>query len=114
VKLPDTFYTNDEIESLLEVLKYEYTGGDYDLLRRNCCHFADDFCQRLGVGRIPGWLYRLARIGARIDFVLVPMHAALLRPIPPGPAAGQIRRALGPSPQAAALRDAAPALETLS
>merc|ERR1712194_720802 len=39
----------------------EYPGHDYDLLRRNCTHFADDFCQRLGVGGIPGWIHRLAR-----------------------------------------------------
>ena len=25
-----------------------YTGPDYDILRKNCCHFADAFCRRLG------------------------------------------------------------------
>merc|ERR1712014_24929 len=61
-----------DIADIIAVMIEEYPGNDYDLLRRNCCHFADDFCQRLGVGRIPAWVYRLARIGARIDWVLRP------------------------------------------
>ena len=44
-----------------------YPGGDYDLLRRNCCHFADDFARRLGVGGIPSWIMRLAKIGAGVE-----------------------------------------------
>lgn len=75
VSLPNTQLSEEEIDDLIDRLKREYLGRDYDLLRRNCCHFADDFCQRLGVGRIPGWVYRLARIGARIDFVLRPTQA---------------------------------------
>ena len=26
----------------------EYSAESYDLLRKNCCHFADDLCRRLG------------------------------------------------------------------
>ena len=55
---------------------FRYTGPSYDLLRkclgwlffhqktsepldpRNCCHFADVFCQRLGAGGIPAWVGR--------------------------------------------------------
>mmetsp|Transcript_31551 Transcript_31551/g.97002 ORF Transcript_31551/g.97002 Transcript_31551/m.97002 type:complete len:114 (-) Transcript_31551:76-417(-) len=74
VELPPTPLSEDEVDRLTEQLQREYLGCQYDLLRRNCCHFADDFCQRLGVGRIPGWVYRLARIGARIDSVLKPMQ----------------------------------------
>ncbi|CAE7560924.1 unnamed protein product [Symbiodinium pilosum] len=48
----------------------EYQGRDYDTLRRNCCHFCEDLCQRLGVSKLPDWVYRLARIGAAAaDFV---------------------------------------------
>lgn len=47
----------------------EYLGKDYDLLRRNCCHFAEDLCQRLGVRGIPPWVHRLAQIGASLDEV---------------------------------------------
>jgi len=48
----------------------EYPGSDYHLLRRNCCHFADDFLRRLGLEGIPAWVHRLARLGANIDAAL--------------------------------------------
>lgn len=67
VRLPRTKLTGEEIMLIMGQLLEEYPGDDYDLLRRNCCHFADDFCQRLGVGPIPGWVHRLARIGARLE-----------------------------------------------
>mmetsp|Transcript_1629 Transcript_1629/g.4997 ORF Transcript_1629/g.4997 Transcript_1629/m.4997 type:complete len:440 (-) Transcript_1629:17-1336(-) len=61
---------SEKITELLACMVEEYPGGDYDLLRRNCCHFADDLCQRLGVGPIPGWIYRLARVGAGVAAML--------------------------------------------
>jgi len=67
VKLRSTKLSGEEIAELLSQLIEEYPGDDYDLLRRNCCHFADDFSRRLGAGRIPGWIHRLARVGARVD-----------------------------------------------
>eukprot|EP00929_Paragymnodinium_shiwhaense_P080503 TRINITY_DN41996_c0_g1_i1.p1 TRINITY_DN41996_c0_g1~~TRINITY_DN41996_c0_g1_i1.p1 ORF type:complete len:405 (+),score=76.84 TRINITY_DN41996_c0_g1_i1:171-1385(+) len=60
----------EDIADIISSLIEEYPGHDYDLLRRNCCHFADDFCKRLGVGSLPGWVYRLARIGATVDNLL--------------------------------------------
>jgi len=69
-ELPETCCSADDIVRTISQLKDEYPGHDYEILRRNCCHFADDFCQRLGVGTIPPWVYRLACIGARIDSVL--------------------------------------------
>lgn len=62
-----TRLSEDAIAEVISQLIEEYPGDDYDLLRRNCCHFADDFCRRLGVGGIPGWVHRLARIGARFE-----------------------------------------------
>merc|ERR1712196_431310 len=60
----------DSIATIISNLIEEYPGEDYDLLRRNCCHFADDFCRRLGVGGIPGWIHRLARVGAGVATML--------------------------------------------
>mmetsp|Transcript_118981 Transcript_118981/g.331948 ORF Transcript_118981/g.331948 Transcript_118981/m.331948 type:complete len:236 (+) Transcript_118981:2-709(+) len=69
-----TKLSQEDIAEVISALIEEYPGDDYDLLRRNCCHFADDFCQRLGVGRIPGWVNRLARQGARLDGALQVAH----------------------------------------
>merc|ERR1712217_533957 len=70
VRLRPTMLSDVELSALISDLIEEYPGDDYDLLRRNCCHFADDFCRRLGVGSIPGWIHRLARIGAGVSTLL--------------------------------------------
>eukprot|EP00933_Yihiella_yeosuensis_P064560 TRINITY_DN67997_c0_g1_i1.p1 TRINITY_DN67997_c0_g1~~TRINITY_DN67997_c0_g1_i1.p1 ORF type:complete len:447 (-),score=81.89 TRINITY_DN67997_c0_g1_i1:118-1458(-) len=70
VYLGRTIVQAEDIADIITDLIEEYPGDDYDLLRRNCCHFADDFSQRLGVGGIPGWVIRLARLGATLDTLL--------------------------------------------
>eukprot|EP00397_Hematodinium_sp_SG-2012_P016857 GEMP01017210.1.p1 GENE.GEMP01017210.1~~GEMP01017210.1.p1 ORF type:complete len:389 (+),score=87.59 GEMP01017210.1:135-1301(+) len=65
-----TRLTAEEVADLIGELVELYPGWDYDLLRRNCCHFADDMCQRMGVGQIPGWIYRFARVGAGFDAMI--------------------------------------------
>merc|ERR1712232_1258243 len=80
VRLHRTKFTAEEIAELISQLAEEYPGHDYHLLRRDCCHFADDFCQRIGAGRIPGWVHRLARIGANVDTI---MHRVMNRRLLP-------------------------------
>lgn len=66
VLMGDTCLTPMKVRLLLRRLEVEWPGKDYDLLRKNCCHFCDEFCQRLGVGCIPSWLTNLAGAGATI------------------------------------------------
>merc|ERR1719487_2411163 len=42
-----------EVDQVLEEMQDEWQALSYDLLRKNCVHFADKFCQLLGVGPIP-------------------------------------------------------------
>jgi len=70
VVLKPTYLKAEDVADIISNLIEEYPGDDYDLLRRNCCHFADDFSRRLGVGGIPNWVIRLARIGASVDSML--------------------------------------------
>merc|ERR1719321_1562426 len=70
VSMKYTKVAPEDVAELISLLIEEYPGDDYDLLRRNCCHFADDFSRRLGAGRIPSWIHRLARVGARVDGAL--------------------------------------------
>lgn len=67
ITLKDIELTPEEVADVLAELREDYLGYEYDLLRQNCCHFADDFCQRLGAGRLPRWVHRLSRWGARVD-----------------------------------------------
>lgn len=62
-----TMLTNEDVAELLGQFIEEYPGDDYDLFRRNCCHFADEMCAKLGVGSIPGWIHRFAKIASGLD-----------------------------------------------
>eukprot|EP00403_Amphidinium_massartii_P005626 CAMPEP_0178377900 /NCGR_PEP_ID=MMETSP0689_2-20121128/4153_1 /TAXON_ID=160604 /ORGANISM="Amphidinium massartii, Strain CS-259" /LENGTH=427 /DNA_ID=CAMNT_0019997961 /DNA_START=63 /DNA_END=1342 /DNA_ORIENTATION=- len=46
VQMVPTTMSPEQISEIIADLIEEYSGDDYDLLRRNCCHWADDFCQR--------------------------------------------------------------------
>merc|ERR1719401_1116489 len=48
VVLRRTQLSAEDVADIISRLIDEYPGHDYNLLRRNCCHFADDFCKRLG------------------------------------------------------------------
>eukprot|EP00435_Cladocopium_sp_Y103_P007506 s1500_g2.t1 len=55
-----------QVASILEQMKQQWPSRGYDMLRRNCSHFCDDFCQRLGVGTLPQWVKNMASTGAGI------------------------------------------------
>lgn len=64
IRMQPTHLTQEEISNVIRDLEAEWTGPSYNVFRRNCCHFADAVCQRLGVGPLPEWTYRLANIGS--------------------------------------------------
>jgi len=54
------------VSEILGELAGEWQGRSYDLLLRNCCHFSDVLCRRLGVGPAPSWMTALASAGASL------------------------------------------------
>mmetsp|Transcript_22723 Transcript_22723/g.51981 ORF Transcript_22723/g.51981 Transcript_22723/m.51981 type:complete len:257 (+) Transcript_22723:67-837(+) len=56
----------DEVEELLNMLSEHWLVVEYDTLTKNCCHFCNELCLRLGVGGIPKWVMNLAGAGAAI------------------------------------------------
>mmetsp|Transcript_10414 Transcript_10414/g.21049 ORF Transcript_10414/g.21049 Transcript_10414/m.21049 type:complete len:206 (-) Transcript_10414:115-732(-) len=64
VQMGRTGATEKEVLQLLRLLRAEWLVEDYSLLTRNCCHFCDDLCQRLGVGSVPAWAFSLSDAGA--------------------------------------------------
>ncbi|KAG0454011.1 hypothetical protein HPP92_025315 [Vanilla planifolia] len=52
-----------KVKQILRELSREWPGESYDLLSRNCNHFCDMFCERLGVPKLPGWVNRFANAG---------------------------------------------------
>jgi len=43
-----------KVNQILRELSREWPGDAYDLLAKNCNHFCDEFCERLGVPKLPG------------------------------------------------------------
>lgn len=67
VELGTVTLSREHVGHLLDDLEGQWLGEDYDLLRKNCTHFANEFASRLGVGQIPGWTMNLASIGATLE-----------------------------------------------
>lgn len=67
IPLKNTKLDPEDIAEIIMQLADEFPGSDYDLCQRNCCTFAEEFCQRLGVGGIPPWVHRLARLAAGME-----------------------------------------------
>ncbi|KAA8523046.1 hypothetical protein F0562_009469 [Nyssa sinensis] len=59
-----------EFRMLIENIASEYHGDTYHLISKNCNHFTDDISWRLTGKRIPGWVNRLARLGALCSCLL--------------------------------------------
>ncbi|KAF6162191.1 hypothetical protein GIB67_008320 [Kingdonia uniflora] len=51
------------VKQILRELSREWPGHSYDLLAKNCNHFCDELCERLGVPKLPGWVNRFANAG---------------------------------------------------
>lgn len=54
------------VNQIFRELTREWPGHTYDLLSRNCNHFCDVLCERLGVPKLPGKAYYL---GIRIVYM---------------------------------------------
>jgi len=59
-----TYLQEKKVTELVDQLRKDWLGKDYDLLVRNCCHFSDALCRKLGVGPAPEWVTHLSGAGA--------------------------------------------------
>jgi len=67
VPMGETFLSQTEVESLLLAMAMVWRGGHYDVLRRNCTHFCEEFCSKLGVDPVPAWCGNMALAGRTVD-----------------------------------------------
>jgi len=58
--------SEEQVMELINALRKDWPISSYNTLRKNCCHFSDELCQRLGVGNIPNWVMNLAGAGAAV------------------------------------------------
>mmetsp|Transcript_159348 Transcript_159348/g.281361 ORF Transcript_159348/g.281361 Transcript_159348/m.281361 type:complete len:195 (+) Transcript_159348:67-651(+) len=66
IEMGETSLSSRQLSSLIRRMARDWQGDSYNLLRRNCCNFADTFCRELGVGGIPRWVMNLAGAGAKV------------------------------------------------
>lgn len=59
---------------IIKELAREWQGSSYHPLRRNCCHFAQNLAETLGVGPLPDWV---GRLGRTCESLVVPMDEAV-------------------------------------
>jgi len=67
VVMPPTDMTYSEVAEIVGDLLDLWPAEQYHWLRRNCLTFANELCERLGVGRMPAWIDRLARGAGAVD-----------------------------------------------
>lgn len=66
LNMGETRLSDWEVVSVIERLRKEWVGSSYNLLHRNCCAFAAEFCRELGLGCLPAWVTNLAAAGAAV------------------------------------------------
>jgi len=59
-----------QVDSLLLDLAAAYPGNSYNLLQRNCNHFADELSVLLTGNHAPYWINRMAWLGSQLKCVL--------------------------------------------
>lgn len=75
-----TTLPKNSIADVISELIKEYPACRYHVLRRNCCTFANDLAIRLGVGGIPDWVHRFARLGAKLESAVMKAKRAVAPP----------------------------------
>mmetsp|Transcript_14291 Transcript_14291/g.30016 ORF Transcript_14291/g.30016 Transcript_14291/m.30016 type:complete len:232 (+) Transcript_14291:65-760(+) len=91
IEMGETTMSEESVSELVNRLKEEWIGAEYDLLRHNCCIFSNAFCEKLGVGSVPSWVTSLAAAGATVgNGVLAGKDAAQRAAVIAAAKAGQI------------------------
>ncbi|OII72454.1 uncharacterized protein cubi_00449 [Cryptosporidium ubiquitum] len=62
VKMGRTNFSRGDIKRIISEMKPLWPGSDYNIFRRNCLTFADEFCMVLNVGKIPNYVKLLPEL----------------------------------------------------
>lgn len=70
VYIGNTCLSPDQVADVVDAMASIWRGNTYNLLSRNCNHFASDLCERLTGHPAPEWVNRLAWMGEKAKFLL--------------------------------------------
>ncbi|CAK0896007.1 unnamed protein product, partial [Prorocentrum cordatum] len=65
-KMGYTRLTQESVGKVLERMKGEWPGKDYQFLEHNCLSFCSAFLQALGLGPLPPWVDRYGRTACKV------------------------------------------------
>lgn len=83
--------SESEVKEIIEKMKTEWPGSEYDLLRHNCVIFSDALSRAVGAGPLPAWVTSLAGAGATVcDGAIMAVNQAQAAAIIAAAKAGQI------------------------
>lgn len=63
IPLGKTVMAKADVQKVLRDISREWPGNRYDLLKRNCNHFCDALCCKIGAQKLPLWVNRFANAG---------------------------------------------------
>lgn len=74
-----------DVSLIINQMAEHWGGSSYNLLTRNCNHFASELCEKLTGAQAPAWINRLAWMGEKARFLLpegieTPMAAPVQAP----------------------------------
>jgi len=64
--------TSRQLECVINDLRIEFDGASYNILNKNCNHFADALVQKLLNKPLPPFINRLANVGSYFSCILPP------------------------------------------
>mmetsp|Transcript_46207 Transcript_46207/g.90994 ORF Transcript_46207/g.90994 Transcript_46207/m.90994 type:complete len:201 (-) Transcript_46207:511-1113(-) len=59
IQLGETKLSEEEVAQVIKGME-DWSGGDYHLLEKNCCHFTTELAKKLGCQPVPPWVNSLA------------------------------------------------------
>lgn len=78
IPMGTTQLTQQQIQAIISQLSPLWPFFAYDILHRNCVHFAEQLCAELGVEEVPSWLSSLAGFAASMESAGLPVADAVL------------------------------------
>lgn len=77
VFLGDCELDDQQVQSILKVLRPKWMARTYNVFRKNCAFFSREFAIELGVGDLPEWVYSLAMTAESIEPYIQQLNAYL-------------------------------------
>jgi len=70
IEMGETTKSSQEVQAIVDSMASEFYGNTYHLVNKNCNHFSDALCKTLLGKGIPGFVNRMATVGAFVPCLL--------------------------------------------